>query len=89
MKLLNRPLNMKEFITYIVRQIVSQPEAIEVEEVNEEGVFVYTISAAIEDMGTLIGKEGRNIKSIRNMAKAKAIKDDIRISVNIKEDDQI
>ncbi|EKD94939.1 MAG: hypothetical protein ACD_25C00149G0002, partial [uncultured bacterium] len=67
----------------------SQPEAIEVEEVNEEGVFVYTISAAKEDMGTLIGKEGRNIKSIRNMAKAKAIKDDIRISVNIKEDDQI
>jgi len=73
---------MKEFITYIVRQIVSQPEAIEV-------IFVYTISAAKEDMGTLIGKEGRNIKSIRNMAKAKAIKDDIRISVNIKEDDQI
>ncbi|KKS31795.1 hypothetical protein A2380_01770 [candidate division WWE3 bacterium RIFOXYB1_FULL_43_24] len=80
---------MKDFITYIVRQIVSNPEAIEVEEINEEGVFVYTISAAKEDMGTLIGKEGRNIKSIRNMAKAKAIKDDIRISVNIKEDDQI
>jgi len=80
---------MKEFITYIVQQIVSKPEDIEVEEVNEEGVFVYTISAAKEDMGTLIGKEGRNIKSIRNMAKAKAIKDDIRISVNIKEDDQI
>lgn len=80
---------MKDFIIYIVRQIVSKPEAIEVEEVNEEGVFVYTISAAKEDMGTLIGKEGRNIKSIRNMAKAKAIKDDIRISVNIKEDDQI
>ncbi|OGC79037.1 hypothetical protein A3K01_01865 [candidate division WWE3 bacterium RIFOXYD1_FULL_43_17] len=80
---------MKDFIIYIVRQIVSKPEAIEVEEINEEGVFVYTISAAKEDMGTLIGKEGRNIKSIRNMAKAKAIKDDIRISVNIKEDDQI
>ncbi|KKS60329.1 MAG: hypothetical protein UV26_C0005G0017 [candidate division WWE3 bacterium GW2011_GWF2_42_42] len=68
---------MKDFIIYIVRQIVSKPEAIEVEEINEEGVFVYTISAAKEDMGTLIGKEGRNIKSIRN------------ISVNIKEDDQI
>ena len=44
---------MKEFITYIVQQIVSHPEAIEVEEVTEEGVFVYTISAAKEDMGTL------------------------------------
>ncbi len=80
---------MKEFIKYIVQQIVSQPDQIEVDEVNENGVFIYTISAAKEDMGTLIGKEGRNIKSIRNMAKAKAIKDDIRISVNIKEDDQI
>lgn len=80
---------MKEFIKYIIQQIVSQPDQIEVDEVNENGVFIYTISAAKEDMGTLIGKEGRNIKSIRNMAKAKAIKDDIRISVNIKEDDQI
>lgn len=80
---------MKVFIKYIVQQIVSQPDQIEVDEVNENGVFIYTISAAKEDMGTLIGKEGRNIKSIRNMAKAKAIKDDIRISVNIKEDDQI
>ncbi|GIW69662.1 MAG: UPF0109 protein [Patescibacteria group bacterium] len=80
---------MKEFIKYIVQQIVSQPDQVEVNEVNENGVFIYTISAAKEDMGTLIGKEGRNIKSIRNMAKAKAIKDNIRISVNIKEDDQI
>ncbi len=80
---------MKEFIKYIVQQIVARPEQVEVDETNENGIFVYTITAAKEDMGTLIGKEGRNIKSIRNMAKAKAIKDDIRISVNIKEDDQI
>lgn len=80
---------MKEFIKYIVQQIVSQPNAVEIEEVEENGTFIYTIIAAKEDMGTLIGKEGRNIKSIRNMAKAKAIRDDIRISVNIKEDDKI
>lgn len=80
---------MKEFIEYIIKQIVATPGEVKVEEINENGIFVYYVTVAKDDMGTLIGKEGRNIKSIRNMAKAKAIKDDVNISVVIKEDDQI
>jgi predicted RNA-binding protein YlqC (UPF0109 family) len=76
---------MKEFLEYIIKEIVTKPEAIEINEVREGGMFIYKIQAAEEDMGLLIGKEGRTIKSIRNMAKAKAIKDDVRISVVLEE----
>ncbi len=76
---------MKEFLEYIIKEIVTKPESIEIDEVKEGGIFIYKIRAAEEDMGLLIGKEGRTIKSIRNMAKAKAIKDDIRISVVLEE----
>jgi predicted RNA-binding protein YlqC (UPF0109 family) len=76
---------MKEFLEYIIKEIVTKPESIQVDEIKEDGLFIYKIHAAEEDMGLLIGKEGRTIKSIRNMAKAKAIKDDVRISVILEE----
>ena len=78
---------MKEFIEYLVKEIVSKPEAVAIEEVEEKGFFTYNIQADKDDMGVLIGKEGRTIRSIRNMAKAKAIKDDIKIQVILEEND--
>lgn len=76
---------MKEFLEYIIKEIVTKPESIVIDESQEGGMYIYKIHAAEEDMGLLIGKEGRTIKSIRNMAKAKAIKDDVRISVVLEE----
>ena len=76
---------MKEFLEYIIKEIVTKPESIEIDEIKKGDMFIYKIRAAEEDMGLLIGKEGRTIKSIRNMAKAKAIKDDVRISVILEE----
>lgn len=72
---------MKEFLEFILKEISTKPESIEIEETQDDGLYVYKIHAADEDMGLIIGKEGRTIKSIRNMAKAKAIKDNIRISI--------
>lgn len=76
---------MKEFIEYLLRQIVTNPEAIIVTEEKEGDAFVYHITAAQEDMGLIIGKEGRNINSIRNLAKAKAIKENIFVRVILEE----
>ncbi|MBU0534765.1 MAG: KH domain-containing protein [Patescibacteria group bacterium] len=80
---------MKEFLEYIIKEIVTKPESIEIDEGKEGGIFIYKIRAAEEDMGLLIGKEGRTIKSIKNMAKAKAIKDDVRISVILEESNSL
>ena len=78
---------MKEFITYIVQQIVNKPDEINITEVDEDGFTKYIIEVADEDMGLIIGKHGRTIKSVRSLVKAKAIKDGVRIRVELKEND--
>jgi hypothetical protein len=76
---------MKEFLEFLVKGIVSKPEEVEVSEVQSEGVFIYNIHVSDEDMGVVIGKDGKTIRSIRNMAKAKAIKDNVRIQIILEE----
>jgi len=79
---------MKAFIEYLLNQIVSQPDQISVEELDETGLKIFKIHAATEDMGTIIGKEGHTIKSIRDLVRAKAIKDDIRVRVVVEDNIQ-
>lgn len=76
---------MKEFIEYLLKEISNKPEDAVVEEFEENGTYVYQIHVAEEDMGVVIGKEGKNIKALRNLAKAKAIKDNIRIQIVLEE----
>ena len=74
---------MKEFIEYLLKQIVSKPESIEVQESNSAGIFQYLIKVDSSDMGLVIGKEGRTIRSLRSLTKAKAIKDNVRINLEL------
>jgi uncharacterized protein len=76
---------MKKFIEYLIKQIVSQQDQVEINESEEEGLKIYKIHVANEDMGTVIGKEGHTIKSIRDLVRAKAIKDDVRVRVVVEE----
>ena len=76
---------MKEFIEYLVKKIVSQPEKVLVEESNEGGIYLEKINVSPEDMGLIIGKEGRTIKSIRGLARAKAIIDNLRVNIEVAE----
>lgn len=79
---------MKEFIEYLVTQIVSKPEAVVVTPIEGEqgdGFMFYKITVDPSDMGFVIGKEGKTINSIRNLAKSKAIKDNVHIKVILDE----
>lgn len=76
---------MKEFIIFLIKGIVKNPDEVVVTETEAQGETVYSVKVHPDDMGFVIGKEGRNIKSIRNMAKAKAIKDNVRINVVLEE----
>ena len=80
---------MKEFIEYLVKQLVNNPNEVEVTETQESGLLSYRIKVANEDMGIVIGKEGKNIKSIRNLAKSKAIKDNVRINIELLEASEV
>jgi predicted RNA-binding protein YlqC (UPF0109 family) len=79
---------MKETLHFIVSAIVDDPAAVEINEFEEEGVTILTISVAKDDMGKVIGKEGKVIRSIRNIMKVKAMKHDKRISVSIADNPQ-
>lgn len=77
---------MKEFLEFIVKNIVKHPEEVIVTETQQENLHIYSIKVNNEDMGIVIGKEGKTIKSIREMAIAKAIKEHLRINVILEED---
>lgn len=76
---------MKETLTYILQAIVDNPDAVLVEEQDEEGTIHFTVTVAKEDMGKVIGKEGKVIRSIRNVMKIRAIKEDKRINITLAE----
>lgn len=74
---------MKEFIEFLVKSLVKNPDAVSVEEARESSNFKYTITVDPLDMGVVIGKEGRTINSIRSLAKARAVKEGIWVDVEL------
>ena len=61
---------MKDLLLYIVKSIVENTDAVEVSENETDTSVVYKITVASEDIGRVIGKQGRIAQSIRSIAKA-------------------
>lgn len=76
---------MKDLLISITKGLVNNPNnvSVDVDEPNEEGVTVYHLHVAEEDMGRVIGKQGRIAKAIRVVMRAAATRNDARISVEI------
>ncbi len=74
---------MTELLEFLVRALVEDPEAVVVEELEEDGDLVYEITVAEEDLGRVIGKGGRVANAIRTIAKAAAVRLDRRVIVDI------
>lgn len=76
---------MKELLTAIVSGLVEKPDevTVTVDEPNEEGVVYYHIHVAENDMGRVIGKQGRIAKAIRVVMRAAANRNNEKISVEI------
>lgn len=77
--------DLKDIVKEIVSQIVTDEKAVVVEENEEEGVTSFFVTVAKEDMGKIIGKEGRVIRAIRNVMKIPAIKQGKRIQISLQE----
>ncbi|MEZ5078457.1 MAG: KH domain-containing protein [Solirubrobacterales bacterium] len=74
---------MTELLEFLVKALVEEPEAVVVEELEEDGDLVYEISVADDDLGRVIGKGGRVANAIRTIAKAAAVRIDRRVIVDI------
>lgn len=74
---------MTELLEFLVRALVEDPEAVVVEELEEDGDLIYEITVADDDLGRVIGKGGRVANAIRTVAKAAAVRLDRRVIVDI------
>ena len=74
---------MKELLTYIARNLVDHPDAVEVTEHAGDGETVLELRVASEDMGKVIGKQGRIAKAIRTVVKAATAKFEKPVFVEI------
>lgn len=74
---------MKELVEVIAKSLVDNPEMVQVNEIAGEQSIVLELKVAPEDMGKVIGKQGRIAKAIRTVVKAAAIKDNKRVVVEI------
>lgn len=63
---------MKELVQYLAKSLVTQPDAVEVRETQGETASVLELRVAKEDLGRIIGKQGRTAKSIRTILNAAA-----------------
>lgn len=74
---------MKELVEYIAKSLVDNPDAVTINEIDGESSIILELKVAPEDVGKVIGKQGRIAKAIRTVVKAAAVKQNKRVLVEI------
>jgi len=74
---------MKELLEAIAKALVDYPDEVSVNEVEGEKSLILELKVSKEDMGKVIGKQGRVAKAIRTVVKAAAVKESKRVVVEI------
>ena len=76
---------MKEIVEVIAKALVRHPEQVRVEAADDRNGTVYALRVSPEDMGKVIGKQGRIAKAIRTVVKAAATRENKEVNVEISE----
>ena len=76
---------LKELVEYIVKKLVDKPESVVVSEVSGEQAIIIELRVAPEDLGKVIGKEGKTARAIRTLVHAAASKERKRAVLEILE----
>jgi uncharacterized protein len=79
---------VKELVEYVARFLVRNPEAVNVTETMREGTSTLELRVAEEDLGRVIGKEGRTAKALRAILNAAAARKNQRVILEIIEKDR-
>ena len=77
---------MKELVQYLAKSLVADPSAVEVKEIEREDTAVFELKVAKEDLGRVIGRQGRTAKSIRTLLNAAASKSNRKVIPEIVEE---
>lgn len=76
---------MKDLIEFIAKSLVDQPDAVRVNELAGERMAIYELRVHSDDLGKVIGKQGRTARAIRTLVSAAATKQNKRAMVEIME----
>ncbi len=77
---------MKELVEFLAKQLVNHPEAVEVKETQSDTASILELKVAKEDLGRVIGKQGRTAKSIRTILNAAASRTNRKVVLEIVEE---
>ncbi len=72
-----------ELLTYMAKSLVSNPDDVQVKKTERGNTIIFELSVAPEDMGKIIGKNGKRAQAIRSIMKAKYLKSGKRVVVDI------
>lgn len=74
---------MKELLEFLARELVDEPDAVEVTETQDERGLLLQLRVAPEDMGKVIGRGGRTARAIRSVVRAAGTRSGVHASVEI------
>jgi uncharacterized protein len=74
---------LAELVEYLARQLVDDPDAVRVDEEEREGTVVFTLHVAQEDIGKVIGRQGRVARALRAVVRAGAARQRRRVLLEI------
>ena len=77
---------MKELVQYLAKSLVNNPDAVEVKQTERDDASVVELKVAKEDLGRVIGRQGRTAKSIRTLLNAVATKTNRKVVLEIVEE---
>ena len=76
---------MAELLAHLARNLVDEPDAVEVEEVQREGVTILQLRVAKDDVGKVIGRQGRIARALRAIVRASGARSHNRVILEILE----
>ena len=76
---------MTEIVEYLARRLVDDPDAVRVEEVEREGAIILQLYVAKDDIGKVIGRQGRIARALRTIVRASAARREERVLLEIVE----
>jgi len=77
---------MKEFVEYIVKNLVDNPDEVQINEVGGSHTIIIELSVEKADIGKIIGKKGKTINAIRTLLMSVASRNGLRVNLEILED---
>jgi predicted RNA-binding protein YlqC (UPF0109 family) len=74
---------VRELIEYVAQSLVTQPDQVQVTEVDDNGMLVFQLQVAPEDMGKVIGRQGRIANALRSLLKVASVRQGRRAVLEI------